>query len=205
MWEAVARTPRRSQLGLGLAAAVALLSGCAGSADELAAIDLSGPPSASESATASAASSPSSTPTPEKPTEPPFRASRDGTRAFVAHVVEGWGYALQTNDPSVLLDASGREPCRGCEELRRELEQRDQEGWYVRFPGAEVREVTFRADGPVTVASATVDIPASQSVFDDGTFRNDNAARRGRQFLVHIRPDGQGERRRWTLLAFSLR
>jgi hypothetical protein len=45
-----------------------------------------------------------------------------------------------------------------------------------------------------------VDIPASRSYFDDGTFRNDNQTHEGAVFEVTMRK----EARRWTLLGFRV-
>lgn len=199
---------RRLTVLAGLTAAVLLLGGCAGDATEPASDpgETSGATSgstATESLTISP--SPTASPTPDKPKEPRFRENRAGKRAFVKYIIDGWGYALQTNDPSVLIDASGRKPCRGCGALRRELRQRANAEWYVKFPGARVRKVTFRADGPVEVATAVTNIPKSQSFFEDGTVRNDNKARKGVRFVLDIRPDGQGKRRHWTLVAFSVK
>jgi hypothetical protein len=195
------------RLTTGLAAAALALSACAGDAREPATS-----PGESAAASGSASSeattvspSPTTSPEPDEPNKPRFREGRAGKRAFVAYIVDGWGYALQTNDPSVLIKASGRKPCRGCDSLRRELRKRAEEGWYVKFPGAKVRKVTFRPDGPVEVATAVVDVPESQSFFDDGTFRNDNKARKKVKFLLDIRADGRGKQRRWTLLAFSIK
>ena len=193
-----------------LATAVLVLGACAGgeepAADPGEAAGASeASPSASSSATASESTSPSGSPGPSKPEEPRFRDNRDGKKAFVSYIIDGWGYALQTNDPSVLLDASGKKACRGCDSLRSELRQREKEGWYVQFPGADVRSVKFRRDGPVEVATARVDIPSSQSFFDDGTFRNDNQARKRVPFLLDIRADGRGKKRHWTLVAFSIK
>jgi len=77
--------------------------------------------------------------------------------------------------------------------LRRELAEREREGWYVDFPGAEVGSITVRPGGqPATwIARAEVDIPASRSYFDDGTFRNDSEAHEGAAFEVAMSKDGR--------------
>jgi hypothetical protein len=199
---------RRSRLtGAALAAAFVLGSCSSGADQEPAAEPGSSPssPTASESEPATVSPSPISSPSPRKPERPKFAEGRKGKRAFVEYIVDGWGYGLQTNDPSVLIKASGRKPCRGCGALRSELKQREKERWYVQFPGAKVRKVTFRPDGPIEVATAIVDIPASTSFFDDGTFRNDNKARKGARFLIDIRADGKRKKRQWTLVAFSIK
>lgn len=198
-----ARRPRLAVPVL-LAAGSLLLGACSGGESDAAAEPgESTTPTASESAVVSP--SPTTSPEPDKPEEPKFAPGRKGKRAFVEHIVEGWGFGLQTNDPSVLLDASEGKACRGCDTYRDELKQRAKEGWYVQFPGATVRKATFRADGPTEVGTVVVDIPASQSFFEDGAFRNDNKAHKGATFLIDIRADGQGKRRHWTLLAFSIK
>lgn len=190
---------------MALAAGALLLVGCSGEASEPAAAPGESASSTTASESATVSPSPTSSPSPKKPSEPKFRNNRAGKRAFVSYIIDGWGYALQTNDASVLLDAAGKKPCRGCDSLRKELSQRDKEEWYVQFPGADVRKVTFRADGPVEVATAVADIPESRSFFEDGTFRNDNKAHKRAKFVIDIRADGQGKRRHWTLLAFSIK
>jgi hypothetical protein len=204
-----ARSTRAHRLSVhvGLTAAALVLGACAGDASEPASDpgESGSPSSAETSESLTVSPSPTASPTPDKPREPRFRDNRAGKRAFVKYIIDGWGYALQTNDPSVLLDASGRKPCRGCVPLRRELRQRAKDEWYVDFPGARLRKVTFRADGPVEVATAIAGIPESQSFFEDGTVRNDNKARKRVRFVLDIRPDGQGKRRHWTLLAFSVK
>lgn len=218
MWEGTARernrrrTARRrpvSRSCVALAAAALVLTGCSGDGGEPTADPAETPASSSSSSSSSSpsgpSSSPTSTPSPTEPDEPRFRGSGAGKRDFVRYIIDGWGYALQTNDASVLLDASGKKPCRGCDTLRSELRERKKEGWSVDFPGAKVRKVKIRRDGPVEVATATVDIPSSQSFFDDGTLRNDNKARKRVPFLIDIRADGRNKKRRWTLVAFSIK
>ena len=60
-------------------------------------------------------------------------------------------------------------------------------------------------DAGVEVGTVVVDIPESQSFFEDGTFRNDNEAHKGATFLIDLRADGQGKKQHWTLLAFSIK
>lgn len=198
------RSPaRRRSLAAALVAAGLALTACGG--DEPAEDADTSPSTPTTSGSASTSPSPTGRPTPSAPSEPKFADTRAGKRAFVEYIVDGWGYGLSTNDPSVLIDASGRKPCRGCDTYRNELKQRKQEGWYVEFPGADVRKVTFRPDGGVEVATAVVDIPSSQSLFTDGTVRNENKAHRGARFLVDIRADGKRKKRHWTLVAFSIK
>jgi hypothetical protein len=197
--------------GIVLTTAALLLSGCGGGDAEPASAPGEDATTTEASPSATVESSPGSSPgpveqeQPDKPEEPRFRDNRAGKRAFVSYIIDGWGDALQTNDPSVLLDASGKKPCRGCDTLRKELRERKKEGWYVQFPGADVRNVKFRRDGDVEVATARVNIPGSQSFFEDGTFRNDNKARKRVPFLLDIRADGRGKKRHWRLLAFSVK
>lgn len=212
MREAVVRGPLRAPRRRAVRAIVPallgagslLLGACSGD-DADAAAEPGETPATPASVSATVSPSPTASPDPDRPSEPKFAPGRRGKRAFVDYVVAGWGYGLQTNDPSVLLDASGKRACRGCDTYRDELEQRAKENWYVQFPGATVRRATFRADGPVEVGRLVVEIPASQSFFEDGTFRNDNKAYKRARFLIDLRADGQGERRRWTLLAFSIK
>ena len=49
-----------------------------------------------------------------------------------------------------------------------------------------------------------VDVPESRSFFDDGTFRNDNKAHDNARFLIDIEAVGQGKKRHWELVAFSV-
>lgn len=169
-------------------------------------------PSATPTPTASATpTGPTETATPDPEPEPPatpaFAPGDKGRKRFAEHVVATWGYALATNDARALtgLSPSRKQPCRGCKEIERELRQRDREGWAVDFPGARVRRTTLDSDGDRILATTVADIPASRSYFEDGTFRNDNEAHRGAKFLVDLRIDGEGKKRRYVLLAFSVR
>ena len=213
MREAIARddcarttAARGLRLCVSVAATTLVLGACGGGDDEPAA-DPGESPSSASAATSDFSPTPTNTepPTVEKPIEPDFADSAQGKRAYVTYIVDGWVYALNTNDPVVLLDESGKKPCRGCDSTRKELTERKKEGWYVQLPGVDVRKVTFRRDGEVEVATAVVDIPASQSFFEDGTFRNDNDAHRGAEFVIDISADGKGKKRHWTLRAFSIK
>ncbi|WP_148574488.1 hypothetical protein [Nocardioides caldifontis] len=143
---------------------------------------------------------------PEEPPTPPVAAdTRHAREAFVRFVVDAWGYALRHNDPSVVTDLSPRpkQPCAGCPELAQELARRSEDGWHVDFPGAEVRRVRL-APGSVpgtVLGTATIDVPASVSYFDDGSVRNTNEEHRGTTFEVLTRRDGEG----FALLGFQVR
>jgi hypothetical protein len=136
-----------------------------------------------------------------------FAPGDKGRRAFAEYVVASWGYALNTNDASAVtgLSPSKKQPCRGCKELAAEMKRRDKEGWHVDFPGARVRKTVLDSAEDRVLATTTADIPASKSFFEDGTFRNDNDAHAGAKFLIDLRIAGEAKKRRWVLLAFSLR
>lgn len=160
-------------------------------------------PESTSTASASPAANPTESGPPRPPKQPRATDTAAGRRAFAEFVVAAWGHALRTNDagPVTGLSPAGQ-PCQGCKELAAELRKRKKQGWYVDFPGAEVRRVVLGGAGaPATyLARATVDIPRSISYFDDGTFRNDNDAHRGATFEVRMRFD----KKRWSLLAFRL-
>lgn len=208
---AAARTARRLPVRSGallLVTALALgsLGACSDDSPKAAAKP-SETPSASETPSPSASATPTATPTPEAPTRPAFSPGDKGRRAFASYVVASWGYALSTNEATAVtgLSPSKKQQCRGCKELSTELASRAKEGWHVDFPGAAVRKTTLDSDGDRILATTTADIPASKSYFDDGTFRNDNAAHAGAKFLIDLRIDGEKKKRRYVLLAFSLR
>jgi len=195
---------------LALAATVAACSNGSGSED---AAEPTGTPSsstsvfASPSASASETSTPSSTPTPEPelPRAPAAKDSEAGRRAFAEFVIDRWSYALATNDAAALTDLSpGSGACQGCAELAAELKKRKKQGWYVDFPGATVVRLTLapasEAEPGVTVATATINVPASTSYFEDGEIRNENKAHKGASFEVRMRLDGK----RYVLLAFRV-
>ncbi len=183
----------------------ASLGACSGDSSEPSASE----PTSSESATPSGSSTPSpspttdSTPEPKLPKAPAAKDTEAGRQAFAEFVIERWGYALRTNDASALSDLSpGSGPCQGCKELESELKKRKKQGWYVDFPGARVAKVDVVAgDEPgVQVATATINVPASESYFKDGELRNENEARKGAKFEVRMRLDGK----RFVLLAFRV-
>lgn len=198
------RTGRLRLAGVVLGVAALTLVGCSDDSEPAAE---PGESASSESAGESPTVSPSEveSPDPRKPEEPAFGTGAKAQRGFVAYIVDGWGYSLMTNDASVLLDASGKKPCRGCDSLEAELKQREKEGWYVDFPGAKVKKITFGSRGEVREATAVVDVPESRSFFDDGTFRNDNKAHDNARFLVDIEAVGSGKKRHWELVAFSVK
>ena len=158
---------------------------------------------------ASTAPSPSASPvddesSPEPPSPPRATDSKQARTAFLRFVIDAWGYALRHNDPSpvVGLSPSRKQPCAGCAELQSELAKRREQGWYVDFPGAEVRRVEV-ADGPepgTFLAAARIDIPASVSYFEDGSMRNTSEEHRGATFELAGRRDGKT----FTLLGFRV-
>jgi hypothetical protein len=126
------------------------------------------------------------------PVAPPVRpqATRGpaGQRRFARYVMALWGYALRTNDPSPLFASSfTKQACGGCARLASTLEQRRHRGWHVDFPGLLVRRVELRTTRGVTVAAASVTIPPSSSINDDGSFRSANPAHPHARFVVRMR------------------
>ena len=192
----VRRTTAAAVAVLGL-----LLGGCGG---DDAAPDTAETPSTTPTDTPSTSATPTPTasPAPELPPAPPAKDGPAGREAFARFVVDRWSYALRTNDAEAVTALSpATSPCRGCRDLREELAQRRKEGWFVDFPGAEVRRVRLARQAPDSfLATMTVDIPASRSYFDDGAFRNDNEAHPGASFQVLMRLD----KKRYTLLAFQV-
>jgi hypothetical protein len=136
--------------------------------------------------------------------KPPKAADTPAARtAFTEFVVARWGYALATNEAEAVAELSPEgSPCKGCPELEKELRKRSKEGWNVDFPGAEVNKVTVKPAGPPRTfdAVATIDIPESQSYFEDGTFRNENKAFDDAEFAVQMRWNGK----RYLLLSYTL-
>ena len=167
-------------------------------------------PSSSESATPSGpslSSSPTPTesesPEPELPKRPPAKDDEAGRKAFAEFVVSRWGYALRTNEATALTKLSPEAaPCAGCAAFEDELKKRSKQGWYVDFPGAKVVKVALAPGGAegVQVATATINVPASTSYFEDGEVRNENEARKGATFEVQMRLDGKS----FVLLAFRV-
>lgn len=189
---------------LAVALPLGLLAACSDEQPS-AAPDPSSTPTASTTPTAEPSSSPTEAPGPTRPERP--RTGKDtpaARQAFARHVIEAWGYALGTNDAAVVtrLSPPGAR-CQGCRELQAELSRRERQGWFVDFPGVTVRRLTVaRADEPRTyTATARVDIPASRSFYEDGSYRNDNQAHRNATFVVRMRHQKAG----FVLLAFTLR
>ncbi|QIK66942.1 hypothetical protein G7072_11840 [Nocardioides sp. HDW12B] len=137
------------------------------------------------------------------PKAPKARNTPDGRKAFTEFVIERWGYALTTNDATAMSDLSARgSTCQGCKELAQELAQRRKEGWNVDFPGAAVDRITVKPAGaPATFeATAVIDIPASRSYFEDGTYRNENEAFENAEFVVTMKLT----KTRYTLASFRV-
>ncbi len=124
------------------------------------------------------------------PKAPKARNTPDGRKAFTEFVVERWGYALATNDAAAVTDLSAKgSSCQGCRQLEKELAKRSKQEWAVDFPGATVDKITVKAAGaPATFEStAVIDIPASRSYFEDGTYRNENEAFKNAEFIVGMK------------------
>lgn len=183
------------------AALVGLLAACNGTQEP------SGSPSSSPASAASTpqaadeeqspSSSASATPRPPKAGKGP-----NGQRAFARFVMDAWSWSLITNDASPLLAASPSrtKPCEGCRRLERELANRADEGWYVDFPGLTVGRTRLARDGTTVTATTRVDIPESDSFFEDGTYRSSSPAHPDATFRVRMRlVDGD-----YRLLAFSV-
>jgi hypothetical protein len=171
----------------------------------------SGPsPSGSRSGSASGSSvgspRPGASPRPRLLRAPKAPADTPAARkAFARFVVARWGFALVTDDALAITGLGPKgHACEGCNELAAELSKRRTQRWYVAFPGAKVRTVTL-APPPgaphVSIAHVRADIPASRSVFKNGTFRNENPAHAGATFDVGMSYVHQ----KYTLLAFRLR
>lgn len=149
--------------------------------------------------------SPTQTLSPEPPRAPQPPAAADtqaGRKAFALHVVDAWGYALGTNNARPLVQLSpGKQPCDGCSQLQEALAEREAEGWYVDFPGAEVTANTVEAQGSTAVSEMDIVIPKSDSYNEDGSFRGANPAHPKSSFDVQMRFTRDG----FELLAFRVR
>jgi hypothetical protein len=159
--------------------------------------------SSSPSVTPSSSPSPVAAPDPKLPKPPPAKDTEAGQEAFAEFVIDRWSYALQTNDATALSDLSPKSgPCGGCPELDAELKKRKKEGWYVDFPGAKIvkLKVAPGTEPETHLATATINVPASKSYFEDGELRNENAAHKGATFEVQMRLDGKS----YALLAFRV-
>lgn len=196
-------SPRGRGAALAAAAALAgtLLVGCGGDDSPPEPTASSATPSATPSETPTA--EPTTTTAPQAPARPRSRNTRKGREEFAAFVVARWGHALATNDAAAVTKLSPKGTvCQGCRELRTELARRAKQGWFVDFPGADVKRVDVRpGDAPGTwVATARISVPASRSYFEDGTYRNDNEARDKVPFTVRMRHQAG----RFVLLGFSV-
>ena len=156
--------------------------------------------------------SPSVTPAPEAsptraavqdpavPNPPRGRNDRRGREAFAEYVLQAWIYALNTNDPQPLVDVSGAEPCGGCRQLQSELEDRAEEGWYVALEGVRVASTRVPTSGRTSRVLMSVNLPESDTFYDDGRFRSTNPAHPRSTFEVEMTYTGK----RFRLDAFSL-
>lgn len=187
-----------------LAAAVLALStavaatGCSGE-DSAAGEDASGSATPSPSVTAPVAPAPTEaaapeTPEPPEPPEPPKAAdTRAGKKAFARHVLGTWEYALRNNDPRPLTGLSrGKKACGGCRQLRSELREREQQGWYVDLPPVEIEKTTVENIGGASLATMSVAIPESDSYNEDGSYRSTNPAHPDATFEVEMRHRKRG-------------
>ena len=193
------RTPL---LVVALAAASSELTACGD--DDPEAVPTPAPASSTTtSAPTTEPAEPTASATPEPQKRPRSANTPKGRKEFTAFVVERWGHALATNDATVVSSLSPKgATCQGCRELRAELGRRTKQGWFVDFPGAEVKRVTVRPGDATGVwaATARISVPESRSYFDDGTYRNDNKAHPDVAFTVRMRHQAG----RFVLLAFSI-
>ncbi|MGN6576180.1 MAG: DUF6318 family protein [Nocardioides sp.] len=178
-----------------LAIAVSVLAGCSTSDDASQAADPASPASSSASTDPSVEPSPSAADeaqaaaqVPPAPEVPPARKGQRGQRAFARYVMAAWAWSLRANDAGPLLEVSppGKQPCRGCRPLQKELAQRAKEGWYVDFPGLSVDRTRLRRDGGDVVATSKVDIPESDSFLEDGSYRSTSPAHPNATFTVRM-------------------
>lgn len=180
-----------------------LTTGCSGAAE----------PSASP--TRSASSSPSTSPTPppspspspsarpaEVPAPPRATNNRRGQTAFAKYVLQAWIYALNTNDPRPLQKVSGPKQCGGCGPLATELRKRKKQGWYVDLRDVRVgkAKITQSPSGETTLVELSVNIPESDTYFEDGSYRSTNDAHPRGRFTVEMDHAGK----RFRLFAFKL-
>lgn len=173
-------------------------------------------PKADPSSSPTPTSTPTSTPTPTQsptatpsgtapavtvPTLPEATKGKEGQQAFAQYVVDAWVYSISTNDPQLLFDLGAKkDPCKGCPELRAELDQRVEEGWSVAPFEVEVYKIRVTpADDSIT-ASVTFDIPETQSFFDDGTLRNTSKPHDDATFTIAMRL----VKKQYQLLGFTI-
>lgn len=179
-----------------------LLTGCSGEDEPRAAT--SSAPTPTSTLTATPSPTASVDPRDVRPVAPAARNTPEGRKAFARFVVASWGYALRSNDASAVTELGPKRPCQGCRDLQAELARRKRQGWHVDFPGAELRSLKVTTQDKaekVYVATARVDLPASRSYYDDGSFRNENPAHDNRRFTVRMR----FQDKRFVLLEFRLR
>jgi hypothetical protein len=182
-------------LALGL-----LVSGCSAADDRSSAPEASSSPAADASPPADSAPSGGATSTSAVPEPPPGTNDRQGRTAFAEYVLEAWIYALNTNDPKPLLSVSGHRPCDGCRDLVAELAKRKEHGWHVALQGVRVASTRISQSGSTSRAVLSVEIPASSSYNEDGTFRAINPAHPESRFTVQMTHTGG----RFRLDSFSL-
>lgn len=156
-------------------------------------------------AAAETAPTPTMSPRPvaeKAPRTPPGKRGKASQRRFARHVMAVWAYGLRTNDAKALTRLSTTErQCDGCRAYTKDLAKRRKQGWSVDSAGLRVRSIRLdQQPGDVTYAKARVDIPQSDSVFRDGSYRNTNKAHRGATFEVLMLHTGK----RYRLLAFTI-
>ena len=151
---------------------------------------------------ASESAEPTAAATPEPPKRPRSKNTTKGRKEFAVFVVQRWGHALATNDATAVTGLAPKgAACQGCRDLRTELTKRRKQGWFVDFPGAEIKRVDVEPGEPGTwVATARISVPESTSYFDDGSYRNDNKAHPKVDFTVRMRHQAG----RFVLLAFTI-
>lgn len=176
-----------------------LLSACSPDAAPTQDAAASPSPSPSTSAGASPGPAPSQDAAPV-PAPPRGKHDRVNARRFAEYSLQAWIHALSTNDAGALLRASGDRPCDGCAALRRELMRRERQGWYVALRDVRVRRADVTLAARTARVRLTVDLPESQSLRQDGSYRSTNPAHPGSVFEVRM----VHTRNRYRLTAFSL-
>ncbi len=174
------------------------LAGCSSDTPPATSTTPSGSPTA---ATTTPAAEPAAKP--EKPPKAPeAKPGPEGQKAFARHVVALWGYALRTNDatPLLALSPSKKQLCQGCAELQSTLKKRVREGYYADFQGAAVKAITLTPAEGSTVARATVRIPPSRTMSDDGLEIGENKGFPKADFIVRLR----FVKPRYQLLSFTV-
>ena len=136
----------------------------------------------------------------EVPQPPAGRDDRRGRAAFAEYVLQAWVHALNTNDPQALLAVSGDRPCGGCRQLAAELESRAAAGWSVALEDVRVASSRVRREAGTSRVLLSVSLPASDTFFEDGSYRSTNPAHPRSTFEVEMTYTD----RRYRLDAFSL-